>query len=201
MGLRHGCSHQGWQCLPESRPAAQHHHSYTCKCLCLFPRTPPSAAASAPGPQPWRSFKPDGVILFSDILTPLPGIGVSFEIDDNKGPLLDDPIRSADQVSTLRLFASGWGIVCGLDLVCLLVGHDKAPLLDGPNRSGDQVSTGLAGFLAGWFSWPALGTTLCAFRWQQTLCRVALPGLVCKPGNVLPRPSASSARRVTRPVN
>lgn len=48
--------------------------------------------------QPWRSFKPDGVILFSDILTPLPGIGVSFEIDDNKGPLLDDPIRTADQV-------------------------------------------------------------------------------------------------------
>jgi uroporphyrinogen decarboxylase len=54
-----------------------------------------------PPSQPWRSFKPDGVILFSDILTPLPGIGVSFEIDDNKGPLLDDPIRSADQV---RLF-------------------------------------------------------------------------------------------------
>ena len=41
------------------------------------------------------------MILFSDILTPLPGIGVSFEIDDNKGPLLDDPIRSADQVRTL----------------------------------------------------------------------------------------------------
>lgn len=55
--------------------------------------------------QPWRSFKPDGVILFSDILTPLPGIGVSFEIDDNKGPLLDDPIRSADQV------CAGWGAV------------------------------------------------------------------------------------------
>ena len=34
--------------------------------------------------QPWNSFKPDGVILFSDILTPLPGIGVDFEIDDVK---------------------------------------------------------------------------------------------------------------------
>jgi uroporphyrinogen decarboxylase len=48
--------------------------------------------------QPFRSFKPDGVILFSDILTPLPGIGVPFEIDDNKGPLLDNPIRSKEQV-------------------------------------------------------------------------------------------------------
>jgi uroporphyrinogen-III decarboxylase len=48
--------------------------------------------------QPFRSFKPDGVILFSDILTPLPGIGMPFEIDDNKGPLLDNPIRSKEQV-------------------------------------------------------------------------------------------------------
>jgi hypothetical protein len=38
------------------------------------------------------------VILFSDILTPLPAVGVPFEIDDNKGPLIDDPIRSMEQV-------------------------------------------------------------------------------------------------------
>jgi hypothetical protein len=53
--------------------------------------------------QPFRSFKPDGVILFSDILTPLPGIGVPFEIDDNKGPLLDNPIRSKEQVRCYHL--------------------------------------------------------------------------------------------------
>ncbi|KAI8466935.1 MAG: uroporphyrinogen decarboxylase [Monoraphidium minutum] len=52
--------------------------------------------------QPFRSFRPDGVILFSDILTPLPGIGVPFEIDDNKGPLIDDPIRSMEQLSQLH---------------------------------------------------------------------------------------------------
>uniref|UniRef100_A0A383V4C4 Uroporphyrinogen decarboxylase n=1 Tax=Tetradesmus obliquus TaxID=3088 RepID=A0A383V4C4_TETOB len=52
--------------------------------------------------QPFRSFKPDGVILFSDILTPLPGIGVPFEIDDNKGPLLDNPIRSKEQLKQLH---------------------------------------------------------------------------------------------------
>ena len=34
--------------------------------------------------QPWRAFQPDGVILFSDILTPLPAIGIPFEIDDYK---------------------------------------------------------------------------------------------------------------------
>ncbi|KAG2499687.1 hypothetical protein HYH03_002622 [Edaphochlamys debaryana] len=52
--------------------------------------------------QPWNSFKPDGVILFSDILTPLPGIGVNFDIDDNKGPIIDTPIRSVEQVKQLH---------------------------------------------------------------------------------------------------
>ena len=52
--------------------------------------------------QPWRSFRPDGVILFSDILTPLPALGIPFEIDDNKGPLIDAPIRSMEGLKTLH---------------------------------------------------------------------------------------------------
>eukprot|EP00899_Mesostigma_viride_P013057 jgi/Mesvir1/21752/Mv04157-RA.1 len=52
--------------------------------------------------QPWESFKPDGVILFSDILTPLPSIGVQFEIDDVKGPILEKTIRSAEDIKMLR---------------------------------------------------------------------------------------------------
>lgn len=52
--------------------------------------------------QPYRSFKPDGVIFFSDILTPLAGMGVSFEIIDHKGPILAEPVRSQAQVDALR---------------------------------------------------------------------------------------------------
>jgi len=52
--------------------------------------------------QPWRSFRPDGVILFSDILTPLPALGVPFEIDDAKGPLIDSPIRTMEGVRSLH---------------------------------------------------------------------------------------------------
>ena len=52
--------------------------------------------------QPWRSFRPDGVIIFSDILTPLPALGVPFEIDDAKGPVLEAPIRDAEGLKALR---------------------------------------------------------------------------------------------------
>ena len=34
----------------------------------------------------------------SDILTPLPAFGVPFEIDDVKGPLIANPVRSLQQV-------------------------------------------------------------------------------------------------------
>jgi uroporphyrinogen decarboxylase len=38
--------------------------------------------------QPWRNYKTDGCILFSDILTPLPGLGLEFDIEEKKGPVL-----------------------------------------------------------------------------------------------------------------
>jgi uroporphyrinogen decarboxylase len=52
--------------------------------------------------QPFEAFKPDGVILFSDILTPLPGMGIDFDIVESKGPLIHDPIRTMAQVDALR---------------------------------------------------------------------------------------------------
>jgi len=51
--------------------------------------------------QPWRAFKPDGVILFSDIVTPLPGIGIEMDIAEGKGPIITDPIRTQAQVDAL----------------------------------------------------------------------------------------------------
>jgi uroporphyrinogen decarboxylase len=51
--------------------------------------------------QPFRAFQPDGVILFSDILTPLPGMGINFDIHEGRGPIIEDPIRTLDQVKAL----------------------------------------------------------------------------------------------------
>ncbi|MEC4983665.1 MAG: uroporphyrinogen decarboxylase [Oscillatoria sp. PMC 1068.18] len=52
--------------------------------------------------QPWKAFQPDGVIMFSDILTPLPGIGIPFDIVESKGPMIDSPIRSQEQIDQLH---------------------------------------------------------------------------------------------------
>ena len=52
--------------------------------------------------QPFHAFKPDGVILFSDILTPLPGIGIDFDIIESRGPIIEPAIHSQAQVDALR---------------------------------------------------------------------------------------------------
>lgn len=52
--------------------------------------------------QPFRAFQPDGVILFSDILTPLPGIGIPFDIIEHRGPVIDPPIRNQQQINKLQ---------------------------------------------------------------------------------------------------
>lgn len=52
--------------------------------------------------QPFRAFQPDGVIMFSDILTPLPGIGINFDIIESRGPIIDPPIRTQAQIDALH---------------------------------------------------------------------------------------------------
>lgn len=52
--------------------------------------------------QPFEAFAPDGVILFSDILTPLPGMGIPFDIVESKGPIIDPPIRSLEQIEKVH---------------------------------------------------------------------------------------------------
>ncbi len=51
--------------------------------------------------QPWRNYKTDGCILFSDILTPLPGMGVDFDIDEKVGPVVE-PMRTWESIEKVR---------------------------------------------------------------------------------------------------
>ena len=53
--------------------------------------------------QPFRRFGMDGVILFSDILIPLPPMGIEVRLDEG-GPQLPSPIRTASDVQRLKSF-------------------------------------------------------------------------------------------------
>ncbi|KAL6567826.1 Uroporphyrinogen decarboxylase 1, chloroplastic [Orobanche gracilis] len=52
--------------------------------------------------QPWEAFRPDGVIIFSDILTPLPAFGVPFDIEEVRGPVIHSPICSEEGLKALH---------------------------------------------------------------------------------------------------
>jgi uroporphyrinogen decarboxylase len=52
--------------------------------------------------QPWRAFQPDGVILFSDIVTPMPGMGIDMDIAEGKGPIIHEPLRTQAQIDNLK---------------------------------------------------------------------------------------------------
>jgi uroporphyrinogen decarboxylase len=51
--------------------------------------------------QPYQAYQTDGCILFSDILTPFPGMGMDFTIDENKGPIMPT-IRSWEELKMVR---------------------------------------------------------------------------------------------------
>lgn len=49
--------------------------------------------------QCWHAFGVDGVIMFSDILTILPALGVEFDVVPEKGPAICDTLRSETRVA------------------------------------------------------------------------------------------------------
>ena len=50
--------------------------------------------------QPFEAYGVDGCILFSDILTPLPGMGVQFDIKESSGPKLP-PVRTKEGIENM----------------------------------------------------------------------------------------------------
>lgn len=75
------------------------HHAFLPLCFCFtisLSVYPPSSLQVEISLQPWHAFKPDGVILFSDILTPLTGMNIPFDITAGKGPVIADPIRTME---------------------------------------------------------------------------------------------------------
>ncbi|KAJ1428569.1 uroporphyrinogen decarboxylase [Ochromonadaceae sp. CCMP2298] len=58
--------------------------------------------------QPWRRYGLDGCILFSDILTPLPGMGIEFDILEKTGPKMKpwETMADVEKIKTLDPYKS-----------------------------------------------------------------------------------------------
>ncbi|MDR9392389.1 MAG: uroporphyrinogen decarboxylase [Trueperaceae bacterium] len=79
--------------LPEYRALKERHDFWT------LARTPDLTTEVTL--QPVRRYGMDGAILFSDIMTPLPAMGL--DLDFAPGPVLRDPVRDAAAVERLRV--------------------------------------------------------------------------------------------------
>ena len=47
---------------------------------------------------PWDYYRPDGVVMFSDILTVLEPLGFSYHIESGVGPVIENPVSGPDDV-------------------------------------------------------------------------------------------------------
>ena len=87
---------QAGRYMPEYRSLRQEHSILE---LC---RTPELAAAVTM--QPIRRFDLDAAIIFADILLPLEGFGVGFHFAEGEGPIIENPVRTPEDVKALKHF-------------------------------------------------------------------------------------------------
>lgn len=52
--------------------------------------------------QPWHRFEPDGVVMYSDILTALEPLGLDYRIESGVGPVIEDPVRDPEDTNRSR---------------------------------------------------------------------------------------------------
>jgi uroporphyrinogen decarboxylase len=79
--------------------------------------------------QPVRRLGVDAAILFADITTPLPGLGVGLEIREGVGPVIDDPVRTAADVAGLRAFDPAAHVGPLLEAIRMIRAASPVPLI------------------------------------------------------------------------
>jgi uroporphyrinogen decarboxylase len=115
--------------------------------------------------QPLRRMAVDAAILFSDIMVPLAAVGVPVRIDPGVGPVVDDPIRTADDVTRLRPLEPETDVPHVLEAIRLLRKELDVPLLGfagapftlasylvegGPSRTHERTKALMLGEPAVW---------------------------------------------------
>jgi uroporphyrinogen decarboxylase len=79
--------------------------------------------------QPLRRMPLDAAIVFSDIVVPLVAVGLPIQIVQGRGPVLDEPVRGADDLARLRPLEPDADEPYVLDTIRLLVKELEVPLI------------------------------------------------------------------------
>ena len=79
--------------------------------------------------QPIRRYDVDAAILFSDIVTPLAGLGIGVTIEPGVGPVVAEPIRRREDLARLRRLEPEEDLPHVLRTVDLLVAELPVPLI------------------------------------------------------------------------
>jgi uroporphyrinogen decarboxylase len=112
---------QAGRALPEYR-AVRDRHSFE-----EVVQTPELAAEVTL--QPVRRYGVDAAILFSDIVTPVQGLGIGVEIAPGVGPVVAEPFRTNADLERLRPLEPDMDVPYVLDTVSLLVAELDVPLI------------------------------------------------------------------------
>ncbi len=79
--------------------------------------------------QPVRRLGVDAAVMFADIMLPLRGMGVDFDLVESVGPVIARPIRSADAVDALRTPPAAEGVPQVLRAVELVARESPVPVI------------------------------------------------------------------------
>ena len=115
--------------------------------------------------QPLRRMELDAAIVFCDIMVPLAGVGVDVRIEAGRGPVVDRPIRGADDVARLRPLEPEQDVPYVLEAIALLRKELTVPLIGfagapftlasylvegGPSRNHERTKALMYGDPATW---------------------------------------------------
>ncbi|MEF8776677.1 MAG: uroporphyrinogen decarboxylase [Haloarculaceae archaeon] len=100
---------------------------------------------------PWEYYEPDGLVVFSDILTVLEPLGFSYHIESGVGPVVEDPVDGPDDVDR-----SHDDVTSELDYVGDLVARVRETTAD--LRTADCNRPAVVGFAGGPFTLASYAT-------------------------------------------